>query len=65
MTSVKFKVGDIVSDTWYSFDSDSFGVCARGKVTKVTERSCYVKWWNGDTWRYDKPHLQFLEKYKL
>jgi hypothetical protein len=33
-----------------------------GRVTKRTKTRVTVEWLDGETWTYDKAHLQFLEK---
>lgn len=32
-----------------------------GVITKRYETSAYVKWFDGEVWRYDRNHLQFIE----
>lgn len=31
-----------------------------GKVVKRTKTTTYVRWSDGEVWKYDRDHLQFL-----
>jgi hypothetical protein len=43
-----------VYDRWWP---DRLGVIVKRLKTRLD-----VLWSDGDTWRYDQPHMQFLEK---
>ncbi len=52
MTRKVFQVGDAVYDRWWPW--------LTGCVVKVNKTSLYVQG-NGQVWRYDRAHQQFLE----
>lgn len=33
-----------------------------GVVVKRSKSSCWVRWTDGETWRYDRAHVKFLAR---
>lgn len=52
--TTKTRVGTKVFDSWWP---DRLGMIARKLKTRV-----WILWVDGETWKYDQVHLQFLRK---
>lgn len=48
-----FPPGTHVFDRWWPY--------RLGKVVKALKTRTHVRWSDGEVWRYDKAHRQFLE----
>lgn len=44
----------VVYDRWWPY--------RRGVVIKRLKTRLHVQWSDGEVWKYDRPHMQFLEK---
>jgi len=49
---VNFKKDDVVHDRWWPWRV--------GFVARVLKTRLHVTWSDGETWTYDRAHMQFL-----